>query len=287
MWLIFGVLTALGTSLQDILTRSAARSINRYVVIWAWWAFSLPWLWGYVLTQERPVVEEGFYTVVIAAAVCLTISVINYVKAVESGDLSLSVPILSFTPVMLLFTAPLITKEIPSLDGAVGILIMLIGTYFLFLPSGSKRWLEPLRRIFLNKGSRHMMVVVLMFSLAGSLDKVGTLKSSATFYLVNMISLLTAILTVLMLIKCRNIRQEFKKNAPLLIGIGLANALTYSIQLKGIVLTQVPYLIAIKRLSVLFSALYGIIILKEGDVKQRVIGIILMLIGVFVVSLAQ
>lgn len=286
MWVVLGVLTALGTSLQDIITRKAAREINRYVVVWGWWVFSLPWLWIYAISQPKPVIEEGFYGVVCCAALCLTVAVINYVKAVETGDISLSIPILSFTPVLLLFTSPLITKEIPSLDGAFGILVILVGTYLLFLPAQAAHWSHPLRRIFLNKGSRHMMVVVLMFSLSGSFDKVGILKSSAVYYLLHLITLLSVCLTVLMFMKCRNVRNEFKKNMPLLIGLGLANAVTYSVQMKGIVLTQVPYLIAIKRLSVLFSALYGIVILKEADFKQRLIGIIIMLIGVFIVSLA-
>ncbi len=286
MWILFGILTALGTSVQDILTRKASETINRYVVIWAWWIFALPLLFIFSLTQKPVAIEDGFYPVVVVTAICLTVSVIHYVKAVESGDLSLSIPILSFTPVLLLITAPIITGEIPSLDGALGIFVIIVGAYCLFLHQEHTHWTAPFKRIFKNKGSRYMCVVVLMFSIAGSFDKVGTLKASGVVYLLHLISALSILLTIIMFFKCKNICEEFRKNPRLLILIGCINAVTYTTQLLGIVLTQVPYLIAVKRLSVLFSTLYGVYILKEGNFKERLIGVLLMLIGVFIVSLA-
>ncbi|MCA9406711.1 MAG: EamA family transporter, partial [Candidatus Omnitrophica bacterium] len=61
------------------------------------------------------------------------------------------------------------------------------------------------------------------------------------------------------------------------------NALAYLLQMYAITLTLVPYLIAVKRMSVLFTSLYGFIILKER-LEKRLIGIVLMIIGVFLMS---
>jgi len=49
-------------------------------------------------------------------------------------------------------------------------------------------------------------------------------------------------------------------------------------------LTLVPYIIAVKRTSVIMSSLFGFIIFKEKGLKQRLMGAALMVLGVFIIS---
>jgi uncharacterized membrane protein len=47
----------------------------------------------------------------------------------------------------------------------------------------------------------------------------------------------------------------------------------------------VPYVIAIKRLSIIFMVLYGTIVLSEGDISKRVTGATIMVLGAMIILL--
>jgi drug/metabolite transporter (DMT)-like permease len=47
----------------------------------------------------------------------------------------------------------------------------------------------------------------------------------------------------------------------------------------------VAYVIAIKRASAIFSAIYGFFVLKEHFLKTRLLGIIIMVLGVLFIAL--
>ncbi|MFT7538711.1 MAG: putative membrane protein [Lysobacterales bacterium] len=285
MWIILGLVAAFFTSFQEILNKKASKKINRYVLTWGWWAFAVPFFWIYMKSQEPVIVDPGFFLLVSVAAIFGSVAMIYYVKAIEAGDLSLSVPILSLSPILLLVTSPLITKEVPTTQGIFGVCVIVFGAYCLFFDRKSTDFLAPVRSLISNKGSKYMLVVICMFSISGNLDKVGVLKSNTATYLFHLTIQMTVILTIVMFVKCKNISQELRKGIPSLILIGLVNAIAYIAQLLAISMTQVPYLIAVKRSSVLFTSLYGIFILREGNLKQRLFGVVVMLAGVLIVSL--
>jgi len=55
----------------------------------------------------------------------------------------------------------------------------------------------------------------------------------------------------------------------------------------AISLTQVAYMISVKRLSLLMGVLYGYILFKETNIKERFAGTLLMIIGFAMIILFQ
>jgi len=53
----------------------------------------------------------------------------------------------------------------------------------------------------------------------------------------------------------------------------------------AVTMTLVPYVISIKRTSVIFSSLYGFFIFKERFIKTRLLGVVIMVAGVLLISL--
>ena len=49
-------------------------------------------------------------------------------------------------------------------------------------------------------------------------------------------------------------------------------------------MAQIPYLIAVKRTSVIMTSLFGFFLFKEKGVKERLAGTILMVLGVFILA---
>ena len=51
-------------------------------------------------------------------------------------------------------------------------------------------------------------------------------------------------------------------------------------------LTIVPYALAVKRMSIMFTSIFGFIIFKENNIKKKSLAIAIMLVGVLMILLA-
>ena len=54
--------------------------------------------------------------------------------------------------------------------------------------------------------------------------------------------------------------------------------------LKAINLIEVSYMVSVKRLSILFGVLYGIMFFKETNIKERFLGATVMVSGIIVLA---
>jgi len=73
---------------------------------------------------------------------------------------------------------------------------------------------------------------------------------------------------------------------PTLFGlIGLVVALAVITHLLAVSRIEVPYVISVKRTSLLFGILYGALWFKETNIKERFIGGIIMIIGISIITL--
>ena len=68
--------------------------------------------------------------------------------------------------------------------------------------------------------------------------------------------------------------------------VGFFMALVMIFHMTAISLTLVTYVIAIKRTSVIMSVLWGAIIFKEKGIKERLVGAVIMVLGVVLIVLS-
>jgi uncharacterized membrane protein len=191
-----------------------------------------------------------------------------YFSAIKVSPLSLSLPMLSFSPVLLIFTSRVMLGEELSGMGTLGVFMVFMGSYILNVSKIRAGLLEPIKAIFKERGSVYILLVVLIWSITANLDKVGVSSSSPIFWSFSM-SVGLGVLGLLAL----KFRISF--NFPFLY-LSLADTLSTLFQMIAISLIPVPYVISIKRLNVLFSSLWGIIFLGES---ANLIGILFMILG--------
>jgi drug/metabolite transporter (DMT)-like permease len=98
--------------------------------------------------------------------------------------------------------------------------------------------------------------------------------------------LVSALLFIpLILFRTRRKRISFKwAEMRLLLSIGLVAAIRSVFQMSAIALTLVAYVISIKRTSVIFGILFGVLILKEKGLSERLTGAFIMVVGVFLIA---
>lgn len=102
-------------------------------------------------------------------------------KALSSSNLSLSVPMLPFTPVILIGTSYVILHEVPSMFGFAGICIIVSGSYVLNIDKEHEHYPDPIKAMMRNRGSWYMLIVAFLFAVSINFDKVTLLNSDPFF----------------------------------------------------------------------------------------------------------
>jgi drug/metabolite transporter (DMT)-like permease len=252
-----------------------------------------------------PVIGQDLYSAVAVTAVLNIVSLALIFKALSSTDLSLSIPMLSFTPVILIGTSYLLVDEIPSVAGVAGICIIVIGSYVLNISSSDEHLLDPVRSMLRNRGSWYMLIVAFLFAVSINFDKIAMLNSDPFFGMaltvlaIGVAFVLMAAYTLILsgpYLRKMPAGKGFRASAvfpafplrkylPLTILIGLFVAIEAASVNVAYTLQIVPYVIAIKRLSIIFVVLYGTLVFSEHETGKRLMGAALMVAGAVIIVL--
>jgi drug/metabolite transporter (DMT)-like permease len=207
-----------------------------------------------------------------------------FVRAFRLSDASLVAPLMLVTPVLLLVTSPLILSEhVPPL-GALGVIFAVLGSAFL----GGSDPSASLHTSFIvfarDYGVRSMFVTAVIWSITSNLDKLGVRASTPLLWtatITTFIALCSIIFWLAM--PHRPLRLRDTRYAVL---SGMANAVGNALLMYALTLLFVPYVIAIKRMSALFTVIVSGIILKENN-RGRIIGTVIMLVGTVFIAFAR
>nr|MCH9660100.1 EamA family transporter [Bacteroidota bacterium] len=194
-------------------------------------------------------------------------------------------PMLTFTPLFMLLTSPIILGEVPSWTGICGILFIVIGAYLLNIREKHKGYLAPFRALTRERGPRLMLIVALIWSITSNFDKVGVQSSSPYFWTITVSAYIMVGMIPLVYSKLRKIGLRKLMSFKFVILMGLFFSLSMICQMTAVNLTLVAYIIAIKRSSALMGVLWGHFIFKEKDMGERLVGAIIMLAGVIIISI--
>ncbi|MBF0532735.1 MAG: EamA family transporter [Candidatus Omnitrophica bacterium] len=284
MWIILALITALFTSFIDVIARKIVGRVNPYVIAWAEFFFAVPFLALGLIFEPRIVLQNHFWLVLVVSALLLVVSSAYYFKAIAASDLSLTIPILTLTPLLLLVTSPLMLGEFPKIGGLIGIVLIVAGAYVLKFDDWEKGIFAPLHSLFKERGPQLMLIVAVLYSIGGNIDKIGVRNSSPLVWALALYFLVGLLLWPVMLMKTRDSRGQIRGAFGWLLLMGFCFAIATLVQMYAIRMTMVPYIIAIKRMSVVFSSLFGLWLFHESEWRERLTGALLMMAGVFLIS---
>jgi uncharacterized membrane protein len=286
LWLIFALLTAVFDSFKNVFSKISVKNINEYVAAWSLSFFALLLLVPALLITGIPVLGEQFWITVCLNSCLLAAASLLYMKALKAGDLSVTAPMVTFTPLFLLLTSPLILGEFPSIMGLVGIMLIVLGSYLLNLKEQKKHFLAPFKALVSDKGPRLMLAVAMIWSISSLIDKVGVVNSSPIFYAAASSAMISLIFLPFMIVFARKDMHHIVTSAKVLVPIGLCSGLVLIFQMTAINLTLVSYVISIKRLSVILSVLWGFLLFREHGIRDRLLGASVMVAGVVLIGLS-
>lgn len=284
LWLSLTVLSAFSLATSDALTKKALPERNEYLVTWLRLLPAFPVFLAPLPFIPVPRIGPDFYPCVLGALPLESLAIVLYTKALKLSPLNLTLPLLSLTPLLLLVVPFLILGETITTAGAAGIVLIAAGGYLLNAHRGDGGGLAPLRALLSERGSLYMLMVAAIYSVTATLGKRAIAASSPLFFAGCYMPLLVLCITPVALYKGKGELGQMARNGT--VRASSLPALFYLLQalthVYAINLTTVAYMIAVKRLSLLFGVLYGHYLFRErGGIGATVI----MLAGVFLIVL--
>jgi drug/metabolite transporter (DMT)-like permease len=286
IWFLFSALTALSESAKDVASKKSLKNTDEYIVSWSLGFFSLPFLVPLLFWVNIPALGSQFWVALLTGGSLNVIAIICYIKAIKCSDLSITVPLINFTPLFLLITSPVIIGEFPNFWGLIGSLLIVAGSYTLNIKEKHKGYLAPFRELLKERGPKLMLTVAFIWSITSNIDKIGVQNSSSIFWVIAINGFMALAMLPVMLYKSRRNIGQTLVGLKALILIGLFNGLAMLFQMVAISLTLVAYVISIKRTSSMLSVLLGSLLFKEKGIKERFTGAIIMVLGVLCITLS-
>ena len=199
----------------------------------------------------------------------------NYfiIKALALGELSTLAPINSYKPVVALFIGVFLLNEIPTLKAIIGIILIIIGTYFVIFTSGK-----------INKKALVYRILALIFSASEAIviKKILLLTSVTEAFILWALSGLIFSLIFLLLSKNKPQIKSYKYQLLLILSVGIMQYSTNFVFSK----INVAYALALFQLSTILSVFLGANIFHEKNIKRKIIGSFIMVIGAVLILLA-
>ncbi|WP_239027570.1 EamA family transporter [Geomonas diazotrophica] len=282
LWFPLTLLSAFFLATSDATTKRALTGRNEYLVTWLRIVPTLPLFLIPLPFIPVPKLGDDFYFCIFTGLPLEAVAIILYTKALKLSPLSLTLPLLSLTPLLLLVVPYLLLGERISAMGGAGILLIALGGYLLNTGRGETGILAPLRALAGDKGAMCMLGVAAIYSVTSTLGKRAIASSSPLFFAAVYLPLLVLVLTPVALYKSRGELGPALRNGT--VEAALLPAVCYALQalthVYAVNLTNVAYMIAVKRLSLLFGVLYGHYLFKE---KGGIVSTLIMLAGVFLI----
>ena len=286
LWVLYSLLSAFAFSTADAFTKKASDAIDHNILALSRFLYGVPIALLMLSFAQIPRIWPGFWSVM---AVIIPLEILAwtlYIKAIRESQLSLVAPIISFTPVFLVATSFLIIGELPNLLGFAGILLVASGAYILNFRTLRHGIFDPITSIFREKSSLYMLIVAFLFSITSTLSKITVQKSSAMFSSAAYLIAMSLCFFAISFFKSRSKMPQLKTHARDLAPIGLFYGSMAIFHNLAITLTLVPYMMSIKRTSSIFSVFYGHFWFKEHNMKNRMSGALIMLIGAILIILS-
>lgn len=206
--------------------------------------------------------------------------------AYERGDLSLVYPLSrGFGPLLIPILAVTLMHERLTPLGIFGIAAIVCGIYVIHLRSFSLYSLfEPFLAL---RGGASLWAILTGSAIASYslVDKVGVTTVHPPVYIYLMLVGTFLLLTPFVLVGQRaTLMREWTANRNSILIVGFLSNFTYLMILFAMRMSKVSYVSAVREVSIVFSALFGILWLDEAHARIKLAGALLIALGVVLIG---
>lgn len=285
MWFLLSLSSALFAGTSDALAKTALKNNRSETVAWVKPGWGLLVMVPIFLLSSAPSNPKLFWESVAFALPMEVAASLMFQKSIQLSPLSISVPYLAFTPVFLLLEEWLFTSVRPTLFGVIGVGLVTLGAFFIQIEMFSEGKFSWHRLIPREKGPLLMLSVAFIFSITTIFAR-RALNASSPFYFSSVYYVLIAVgLLPFQFNQPQGLRALFAQPS-LFLALGCVEAFGFLVQFQAMAMAESAYVIAIKRLSLLFSVFFGWLLFNEHHIRARLLGASLMALGAAFIAFA-
>lgn len=232
--------------------------------------------------------EKNFYfsnNYILPGIVLIIISIVSaifFLKSILHSDLSLTIPLLSLTPIFSSLFSLLFLDEKLLLSQYFGILSIVFGTLILYTKELTlNSFFGSFIIIRENKGAKLMILVSIFWSITPIIDKICLRYTPVNYHgLIQSIGMLLGLILISFK-EIKNLNFPLKSSGLILITLLIGTTATI-LQFYSILENFVPIMESIKRtIGQVCALIFGYMIFKEKINLQKVFGVLILSIGIF------
>jgi drug/metabolite transporter (DMT)-like permease len=289
MWFYYAILSAFLNSFSTLARKTHGSLAHPMELCWWTLLFGIPLGIGLMLSSNEPhYTSLGFIIPATLSALLGIASSSLAFYAYQKGETSAVAPIANFLPVMMVLTSFVFLGTFPSIGGLIGIVMVVVGVYYSSL--GKAKINHPLQQIFRSKASRAMLACVILWSFGANLDKLAINDASPAFVLAYRQVISFVVLSGILLL--HPMRKRLKRGQKVMqrwgwhiLAVSVFATLAVYFQFQAVKLTDPAYVVAVKRVDILFTILLAHFLYKEKHVLRRFEGSLVAVAGVVLICL--
>ena len=276
---------ALLKGVQSIYQRRNALDTDEFITAFSSRIFGAPVLLLAIAFYGVPDLTPRFLLLAVPQSAVIAGTSILIAKAYKTSDASIVTPMFAISPLLVLFTSFVMLGELPDPLGVAGVVLIAVGAYVLKIKN-AKSILEPLKKLWHERGVQLILVVIAIYAVTANLDKIGVGMTSPVMWPLTVYTLSSLIMLPVMMKKSPDWKGQIARDWKPLALLGGLGGVTIILQMMALELTLVSYVISIKRLSIPVTVILSFYLLNEKEsFKERILGSALMAIGVILISI--
>lgn len=285
MEIFFSFLSALFATSKDLLSKRFSFRMDGITSTFTSFAYALPFYLialavSYGLGAETFTLTPVFLGLVVLRSVTDTFAEGLKMHAFSHGDISLVATFFSLSPVFMLLLAPWITGDVPTLEGAFAVLLVVTGSIVLVYRPAAAHGKRQQRGVVLATAAS------LFFGLNSCFDRLAVQKGTPVFAGFTM-TLLSALFLAPLLVGRRD-RWEVMRDHQA--GLLLRGALEVAFMVCKLYAARElapAYLAGLQRISLVLSIIGGRVLFREPEFLRRLAAGLIILAGVVLIALQQ
>jgi len=275
MWLLFAVGSAFFAGLTSILAKCGLKDVDSTLATALRTIVILVFAWVMVLMvgsiSDIDSIDGTTWLFLILSGLCTGASWLCYYKALKMGDVNKVVPIDKSSTVITIILAAIILGEWLSPVGAIGAVLIAIGTLLMIEKKDVERTSDGKYGWFI-----FALGSAVFAALTSILGKIGIegVESNLGTAIRTVVVLVMSWMMVFMMGKQNQMKEINRKDVGFLVLSGLATGASWLCFFRALQEGPASVVVPIDKLSILVTILFSFIVFKEILTKRSLIGLL-------------
>ncbi len=281
--LTLALLGALGWTLFDVVRKGLSQKVlPTLLTVWLP-LMQVPLLCAWA-ASTGPILLPRASLVPMAFSIILNLGgLLAFMQALRLSPMSLTIPLLSFTPVGTTFIGWCLRNQTPTHLQIGGVALVVAGAFTLGLKSAQWPGLKAYGR---DPGVRRMALAAFLWSLTAVIDQVALQRGAGYWYAPAITAGVALLLGAILLLRGQGpalgeAGKVLFKHPALLVSAALIGSAALAIQLESLRIAPVGFIETLKRgIGMVGAILFGRLIFKEPIGLPKILAVILLSLGV-------